>query len=567
MKENLKWEDNKLPVKIGRMGENEYTQVVVDCSVVFSEFPSAIPAVTIRPPSGDAYPAIATRDGDNVVWVVNDSDLAQQGFGEMQLTFTSDNVVVKSCIWRTTISKSLTPTGEAPTPVEDWLVEANTALNAIPQTIDDALQEAKDSGEFDGDPGQDGFSPTITVTDITGGHRVTITDATGSRTVDVMDGEHGEPGEPGSDGVSPIVVVSPITDGHRVTITDKTGAHSFDVMDGEKGDPGTPGDPTTLIDDTSITATNKVWSAKKSADEVSDLKSAISQKYEKPSGGIPASDLASGVIPAVPVTDVQVNGVSVLSQGVANVPVASDSAFGAVKVGTGLKIVATDNTLRPNTATVAQAKAGTASYYPITPLVQDASTFYGLAKASGDTSQSSSSNPVGTYTDAAKKAIRKMLGIPNQTWEKIGEYTVAEDTALFEITTDSNGQPFKLSQMLVKVWLEASTTGTRDYIAANNLVTRTDDVNGAVSAPTKRYLLNTGAACYMQFETWVKAGNVVSNGFVASTAGSTQTIEQINYTQDNIKCFRGFRLSQYTSGQTLVPAGTVVNLYGIRIDE
>ena len=67
-------------------------------------------------------------------------------------------------------------------------------------------------------------------------------------------------------------------------------------------------------------------------------------------------------IPEVPVQDVQVNGTSVLdAQGVANVPLASDSTFGAVKVGTGLKIVATDNTLRPNTATAAQAKAGTAS--------------------------------------------------------------------------------------------------------------------------------------------------------------------------------------------------------------
>lgn len=128
--------------------------------------------------------------------------------------------------------------------------------------------------------------------------------------------------------------------------------------------------------------------------------------YQKPSGGIPASDLEAG---AIPVQDVQVNGTSILNQGVANVPVASDSTFGAVKIGTGLRIVATDNTLRPNTATAAQAKAGTASYYPITPLVQDASTFYGLAKAAADTTQSASSNPVGTYTDAAKSAISTML--------------------------------------------------------------------------------------------------------------------------------------------------------------
>lgn len=36
--------------------------------------------------------------------------------------------------------------------------------------------------------GKDGFSPTITVTDITGGHRVTITDANGSKSIDIMNG-------------------------------------------------------------------------------------------------------------------------------------------------------------------------------------------------------------------------------------------------------------------------------------------------------------------------------------------------------------------------------------------
>ena len=39
-----------------------------------------------------------------------------------------------------------------------------------------------------GADGTDGVSPTVTVTDINGGHRVTITDATGTKTFDVMDG-------------------------------------------------------------------------------------------------------------------------------------------------------------------------------------------------------------------------------------------------------------------------------------------------------------------------------------------------------------------------------------------
>ena len=38
--------------------------------------------------------------------------------------------------------------------------------------------------------------------------------------------------------------------------------------------------------------------------------------------------------------------------------------------------------------------------------------FYGMAKAAGDTSQASSSNAVGTYTENAKSAINSMLDAP-----------------------------------------------------------------------------------------------------------------------------------------------------------
>ena len=45
------------------------------------------------------------------------------------------------------------------------------------------------------------------------------------------------------------------------------------------------------------------------------------------------------------------------------------------------------------------------------PQTQHYATFYGLAKASGDTTQSASSNAVGVYTDNAKASIKAMLGI------------------------------------------------------------------------------------------------------------------------------------------------------------
>lgn len=53
-----------------------------------------------------------------------------------------------------------------------------------------------------GPAGADGYSPAVTITDITGGHRVTITDETHplGQVFDVMNGEDGEDGSPGAEG-------------------------------------------------------------------------------------------------------------------------------------------------------------------------------------------------------------------------------------------------------------------------------------------------------------------------------------------------------------------------------
>lgn len=51
-----------------------------------------------------------------------------------------------------------------------------------------------------GPAGEDGFSPTVAVTEITGGHRVTITDVNGPKTFEVADGKDGSGGSGGGTG-------------------------------------------------------------------------------------------------------------------------------------------------------------------------------------------------------------------------------------------------------------------------------------------------------------------------------------------------------------------------------
>lgn len=102
----------------------------------------------------------------------------------------------------TPVTPRAQPTDETPTPEEQSEIDhAIAALNtgvetvqgiaeAIPETINAALAAAKASGEFDG---EDGVSPAVTVTEITGGHQVTITDADHpqGQSFDVLDGQGG----------------------------------------------------------------------------------------------------------------------------------------------------------------------------------------------------------------------------------------------------------------------------------------------------------------------------------------------------------------------------------------
>ena len=127
------------------------------------------------------------------------------------------------------------------------------------------------------------------------------------------------------------------------------------------------------------------------------------------------------VIPNVPVQDVQIDGTSALQNGIANIPIASASDLGLVKVdpsaGIGFAFNVVDGELVSTNklcivpAANSEIKFGTDTLKTIAVDKFHRGVFYGLAKAAGDTTQSASSNSVGTYTDEAKAAIQAMLGI------------------------------------------------------------------------------------------------------------------------------------------------------------
>lgn len=125
---------SEVPTKnldLGFVGEKNHTKIVIMCANLFYKYPDAAATLAVKPPVGDTYPVVVTKDGTNVIWNVGQGDIAYEGSGQYQLTFTEDGEIIKEEYGQFFVKPSLTATGEAPDPVEDWLTAANEALAGL----------------------------------------------------------------------------------------------------------------------------------------------------------------------------------------------------------------------------------------------------------------------------------------------------------------------------------------------------------------------------------------------------------------------------------------------------
>lgn len=178
-------------------------------------------------------------------------------------------------------------------------------------------------------------------------------------------------------------------------------------------------------------------------DEVGDISTALEAKADK---AYVDENLAEKV------SDVQINGTSVVTDGVAEIPIAANDSLGVVRVindasYTGIGV--NRGLLHVVKATDANIKSEDSDNRPIVPSNQHTATFYGLAKVAGY-DEKNSAFPVGQYSDEAKIAIQKMLGIYEAPWELIDERTFTNETeADYIITTDMYGEPFELTDLII----------------------------------------------------------------------------------------------------------------------
>lgn len=472
------------PLLLGRLGENLAREIVFvdEVAAWLSEYPNAaIGLLNQRPGDTQGYPvARAVVSGGALHWTVTNTDLSAEGNGRCELVATDNGVVVKSAIYDTIILTALDGSGETPEPWEDWREyfielkdESEGSAEAAAGSATAAGQSATQAGQSAADAGT--FSAAAQAA--REGAEAAVSQVTNLQA-------SAETLEPGSDATAQYDA--------------QTGVLRLGIPRGETGAAGPQGDPG---EDYVLTEADK-------------------------------AEIAGMV--NVPVTDVQVNGTSVVENGVANVPTPTDIRLGAMRTWQARGTIAESaGRVYINPATSNQIKAAMESYRPIVPTLQNQSVFYGLAKAAGDTTQSASSNAVGAYTDEAKVAIQKMLGLYEAPWELINEETFTNATEADKIiSTDSNGQAFELTDAIVQLIMDDASTsstfgGSGDiqfvYDVTNNKYKRmfVGGINHSVGG--------TAMAAMARITT---GGNLLYGDFLASAgvSGSTNVKSQQYYT-------------------------------------
>lgn len=153
---------------------------------------------------------------------------------------------------------------DAQTAAQQSATSAGNASQSA-QEAADSLQELKDgiaNGDFKGEPGNDGKSPVVTVTDIENGHRVSITDKDGTKVIDVLNGQTGKTG------ATPVLTIGTVSSGDKPS-ADITGTPENPVLN-LRLQPGPQGPAVVL--DTTLTHEGEAADAKATGDAISAVK-------------------------------------------------------------------------------------------------------------------------------------------------------------------------------------------------------------------------------------------------------------------------------------------------------
>ena len=132
----------KEPIALGRQMENNYRQIIFDCSG-FSEPITDITLVHQR--SQDTAPYIVASTTESpLVWTIDSGDTAYDGYGKGELRISFANGLAKSASFQTLVVKSITADTEIPEPLQSWYDQMIDYINEHSITDDQLAQAIAD---------------------------------------------------------------------------------------------------------------------------------------------------------------------------------------------------------------------------------------------------------------------------------------------------------------------------------------------------------------------------------------------------------------------------------------
>ena len=248
----------------------------------------------------------------------------------------------------------------------------------------------------------------------------------------------------------------------------------------------------------------------------------------------------------IKVTDVKVNGESVVVDGVANVPLGGND-FGVVKANSNFGISMANGLPVINQIPdwlIDQRDTNTyAGYRAITGKGLDYAVKSALCDGKGQ-----------AYTEEEKRAVRERLGV--NKLRKIAHIEIEQETNTFTIGNDTQGNPLHLSYVYIRTCTPKKTDTTADngYFSFNN---NYSILYGAMN------LKGTNEKNYNDFEFFVGDipyaifGENVINGTIASRSSLSRNFgnrQDTPITEVNIIRWNG-------NGN--MPIGTTFDIYGI----
>lgn len=343
----------------GYTGENNAVTLTLPVADLISAWADGVPTCSFKRADGREYPHIIERVGDTVEVVLNDSDTEKEGVCQLTINWSVGDNVAKTMIYMGRINASVNSNGVPPTPPEQGFIEQ------VNKAAADAI-EAKNAilnMTADATVGDQVGTPTVTVTKTTKeGHEKLsfafdgLKGRDGEKGADGAKGEKGDKGDKGDKGEK--------GDRGLQGIQGVQGVPGATGAKGEKGDPGAPGQPGRDGSDASVTAKNIQSALGYTPADSKDVKSVqddyLALDKSKPTvSGTPqigqmyvvSAIAADGKVTMQPVdvpsgggiSDVQVNGTSVVADGVANIPKASTN-FGVVRAASWAGVIVYDDT-------------------------------------------------------------------------------------------------------------------------------------------------------------------------------------------------------------------------------